>query len=300
MTSRFARIFGRDRWCVPAAIAAITGWSTDTIRALIVGISYDSNGPWVGVSCGDAYAALKELRISGSTRYYTSTYHYGRKVTQPPTLNQWIKDHPTGYYMVAAGRHMVVVRDGYVYDNGSWTADQNRWNSPAVPTHYTMLDRGKRSRMTWSMELEDIDFHERQDEYQPPSWAIDAGKRLHDRRIASGRDAKIPVSYMRNLKKACEDALRREADAAAKKAAEVKRKIDELRRKNAVLKTCGRCGCQTKTLRRKLCSPCYKTALRNWEFGGTECSVDGCTNVAEAKGFCRNHWRSGTKTRKSA
>ena len=184
--NRFGRIMGRDIWCVPAALAALTGWSTDLLRCLIVGLSWRTSC-WAGVTTNDTTLALRELGIDGRPH----TYHdsaYGKR----PTLNQWAAAHQNGYFMVAAGCHMILIRDGVVVDNGTYASKEG--------VHYTELHHGKRARMDWSMEFDNVDWHERQDDHQPPSWAVCASKELQDARIANGNEARIPVARIKDMK----------------------------------------------------------------------------------------------------
>ena len=174
MNKRFAKINGRDRWCVPAAISALTGWSTDVIRALIVGISWASRDPWTGVNSTDTREALAILGITGPIEDY---WDQSRGYTSAnPTLNQWATGR-SGTYLISAGAHMLLFRDGYLVDNGSYATKQG--------VHYTELHHGKRARMHWSMELDDVEFHQ----HARPIQAADLGI---GRRQGAGRGPKAP------------------------------------------------------------------------------------------------------------
>ena len=295
-SNRFAAIHGRDIWCVPTALAALTGWSKELLRCLLIGCDmFRRNGPWAGVHTNVTVRALNELGISGRQHDYYDSIHGKR-----PTLNQWAAGHQNGYWLVAAGCHMVLIRDGYVVDNGTYATKEG--------VHYTELHAGKRSRMDWAMELDNVDWHKRQDDHQPPSWALVAGKELQDARIANGNEARIPASRIRQMRQTHETLERIQAaerqreheakleaerqaklEADRKAAEERKRRAEEFRRQQNE-KTCSRCH-DAKATRKGMCTSCWRKAFRNWEFGGKACKVDGCPNVAEAKGCCRNHWR---------
>ena len=271
MLNRFAAITGRDRWCVPAALAALTGWSTDVFRAMVVGDGYASRDQWRGVNWKDIEGILDTLGITGVIREHWRD-RFGK-----PTLNQWFRSHASGTYLVDAGCHMILIRDGYVVDNGTYASKQG------VP--FEELHKGKRARMRWSMQLDDEAPHERQEQYKPPAWALVAGKELAEARIRN-RDATISPARI--------DAIRyeeRQKEAAAKRQAEERnrKQQEERNRKERNGKTCSRC--EAKATRKGMCTSCWRKAFRNWEFGGTECKVEGCDRIAEAKGCCRNHWR---------
>lgn len=297
--SPFARIIGRDTWCVPAAIAAVTGWSTDLIRCLIIGIEQAHSPSWTGVTCHTAALVLKALGIEGAVKYVAPKFEHGVQVQDRPTLTQWCREHQQGYFLVAAGGHMITVRNGMVIDNGSWTLERGmHWDrAGGIPVHYTDLPQGKRARVTFTVQIPDEDWHERQDDIQPPRWAIAASKELQDQRIEHGSRATISAGWIQRLKELDERRIEDERKLAA---AAARKRADDLRREiegacapapAPAVKICSRCNCGTKTLRRDLCLRCYHTAKRNWEFGGVECCVDDCSAIAEAKGFCRNHWK---------
>ena len=112
----------RGRWwandCVIRAIAKATGDDWESIYAglsaygFIIGDWGDNNGVW------DAY-----LRDNGFKRYILPNecpYCY--------TVADFVKDHPTGIYILATGRHAVTVLNGDWYDS---------WNSgEEVPIYY--------------------------------------------------------------------------------------------------------------------------------------------------------------------
>ena len=260
---RFAPITGRDRWCVPAAIAALTGVSTDVIRVMVVALGWASRDPWTGVISEDTKIVLDTLGVTGTTRDYWSD-SMGRPMSNP-TLNQWAAGR-RGTYLVSAGSHMILFRDGYIVDNGAYSS------LSGMPAEY--IHTGKRARVHWTMEIDN-------QQAKVPTWAITAGAALREKRMIEGRDAKIEQSTIQRIRF---DSLREE---------HLRKEETEKQQARKTTKTCSRCGCETNPLRtaKKLCTRCWHKARRAGEFGGKRCKVDGCDAIAEWKGCCRNHGR---------
>ena len=155
---RFAAITGYDRWCVPSALSAVTGWSTDVIRCLILGTSpyttpsRPKSGSWEGVYQSETLQTLHAMGLETQTKGFGRGY--GKSVysrhDERPTLAQWCREHPTGQFLISAGHHMMAYRDGVVIDNGSWASRDG--------VHWTGMQKGKRARMTQAVELDNVDW----------------------------------------------------------------------------------------------------------------------------------------------
>ena len=261
--SIFHRIHGADSWCVPSALSALTGLSTDTFRVMQLGIEGRGRGMWQGIRSATTEKMLKSMGIDFERTKITASGAQGRTAmarsrrygtSAAMTFNQWCAGRK-GYYIVAAGHHMLLFRDGMVVDNG-YAAEKK-------PIHYTQV-RAKRARMNYALKVENKDWHE--SGVAAPSWAVEAAAKLFEARVLNGKSAKIKVAEILKIK--------REHEARPKVAP---KPVPGKPR-------CSRCEKDAKC--RGLCSGCYKKARRAGEFGGKVCSEDGCNRIAEVKGLC--------------
>ena len=211
--------------------------------------SRPKSGSWEGVYDSETLQTLHTLGIKTETEMFNrkvDTYYGCYAKDDRPTLAQWCREHPTGQFLIAAGHHMLAYRDGVIIDNGSWASRDG--------IHWSGMGKGKRARMTIAIKLADVNWFENQDQIQPPSWAIAAGKALAKHREDQGsRYAKIPVGRILTIKAEHERRIAEEKRLAEEAR---KRRVEALKaeiKKIADAKSCDRCGCATKTLRRKLC-----------------------------------------------
>ena len=307
----FQSITGHDTWCVPSALSALTGISTDVFRCLSLGIEGKARGHWTGVLTSVSHKMMVAMNISFDKTIYNKYSRIeedgsitgakrkrnGRWEDMRPTLNQWITKAVRadgtiglrqGVYLIAAGRHMMLYANGLIMDNG-FAAERR-------PQHHSKA-RNKRARMNYCYRLdEEQDFTK----VKVPAWALHAGSILEDERDRRGSHKTINESAILNLK------ARYEAEEARKEREEEARRIAEWKARAAAKakaqreptpaptnsKTCKKSGCTNKVLARGFCSGCYKAAKRAGEFGGTTCKHEGCKAIAEAKGYChRCHHR---------
>ena len=177
MTTDFAEIDGHDRWCVTTAIAALTGIDTDTLRCLIVGLSYSQIVPWEGVEGTDTFTALSHLGIDCEI----STYRNGKR----PTLSDWLAANDQGCYLIGTAKHMMPVQNGIVGDNGEWAEE---WG-----VDHTEIDQPGET-MDWVACIKPADRP------QPPQWAVTAGTRLKAERDKHGPQAQINHRWIKALR----------------------------------------------------------------------------------------------------
>ena len=184
----FHRIHGADHWCVPSALSALTGHATDIFRVLQLGIEGRGRGMWQGVRLPTTREMLDAIGIEFDEFNYDGRRKaptLGRSFTPcsgTTTFNQWCQGRK-GYWIVAAGRHMLLFRDGMVVDNG--------YAASRTPIHYTQV-RAKRARMNYALKIDNIDWHDGRVEV--PEWAAAAGARLLEERVLNGKSAKIKVA----------------------------------------------------------------------------------------------------------
>ena len=113
----FAHPHGWDPWCVPFALSAITGYSTDAIRILALHREHLTTDmpEWEGMDGEDIMRVLRLLRIH--SQWVPST-------EDEPTLDKWADGH-TGLSICIVksdqGSHAAAVRDEFLMDNGYLT-----------------------------------------------------------------------------------------------------------------------------------------------------------------------------------
>ena len=308
----FQRITGHDTWCVPSALSALTGISTDVFRCLSLGIEGKARGHWTGVLTSVSHKMMVAMNISFDKTIYNKYSRIeedgsitgakrkrnGRLEDLRPTLNQWITKAVRadgtiglrqGVYLIAAGRHMMLYANGLIMDNG-FAAERR-------PQHHSKA-RNKRARMNYCYRLdEEQDFTK----VQVPKWAQDAGSLLRQERDRRGSHKTIDECIILHYKAAYEaEQARKEREEAAKRLAEWKARAAAKAKAQREptpapkpcptaptnSKVCKKSGCTNKVLARGFCSGCYKAAKRRGDFGGARCKNEGCTAIAEVRGKC--------------
>ena len=186
--SMFARIEGRDSWCVPTGLSALTGHSTEVIRALVLGHSMCKQ--WEGVTFYPIREAIRSLGIRiGTVRDYRSQMQADR-----PVFGSWMQQSGcsrNGLYVLSAGSHLMIYRDSYVVDNGFYAAKR--------PMSAYYMRAGLKAPMDWTIKLENRHYHLEMDWHQPPEWAEDLATALTAARVLNGTNARIPESEAKRL-----------------------------------------------------------------------------------------------------
>ncbi len=96
-------------WCGPAAIAAVTGFDTETIHRTARAVT--GRKSLMGMSYGNVVATLHALGVDASLHRMVKPY---------VTFAQWLKtnrEHLSKPYIVVVGNHYVVVQGRYFIDN---------------------------------------------------------------------------------------------------------------------------------------------------------------------------------------
>ena len=112
-TPTLHRITGRNRWCGPAAVAAITGETTDAAAAIILAATGRR-----AITSTAAVHLRAALRPSGLTISLAESY-LAAAPRQRPTLAAWMRGarNPDATFLVAASHHWLVVRGSSVADS---------------------------------------------------------------------------------------------------------------------------------------------------------------------------------------
>ena len=274
----FHKIHGFDTWCVPCAFSALLGVSTDIVRVFAIGTEGKLRGLWQGIRVDTTKQMLRELGVefkevkysrSGAqagSRPHAYHRHYGTDMR--PTFNQWAggrKGTRRGFFIVAAGHHMLLYRDGMVVDNG--------YGASRTPIFYTQI-KAKRARMNYTLEFDPETWDPKKVQF--PKWAITAATELVAARIDEGPRAKIQEAMILKVKRQEEREV-----IAPPKAAPVPNPSKPKGK-------CSRCEKPSKT--KGLCGGCYSKAKRAGEFGHPKCAAPGCDKFAESKkgGLCHS------------
>ena len=153
----FGAIRGYDTWCVPSALAALTGLSTDLIRVLSIGISAESEANWNGVPTDTFVPMLASLGIRSAWQDVDALRN---SRGMRPTVWRWASTGGSrpglmrqGLYVVICDNHAILFRDGYVLDNGFLLAREAK--------HFSQYQQLKKARIEHILAIPDQAYHER-------------------------------------------------------------------------------------------------------------------------------------------